>query len=211
VKIRGFRIELGEVEAVLRACPRVREATVAVCGESPAQRLVAYVVPEERGEPSAGELRKALAQRLPHFMVPAAFVTLKSLPLTPNGKVDRRALPEPGAARAEEASFVAPRTPVEELLAGIWAGVLQIDRVGVHDSFFALGGHSLQGMRLIAQVQDAFGMALGVRTLFESPTVAGMALAIARKLMSQADEEALAAALAEIDEMDELAEVAELA
>jgi surfactin family lipopeptide synthetase A len=144
-------------------------------------------------------------------MVPAAFVALESLPLTPNGKVDRRALPEPGGARAEEVAFVAPRTPVEELLAGIWADILQVDRVGVHDSFFDLGGHSLQGMRLIAQVQDAFGLSLGVRTLFESPTVAGMALAIARQLMAQSDEETLAAALAEMSEMDEMAPVAELA
>jgi SagB-type dehydrogenase family enzyme len=122
----------------------------------------------------AGDLRRFLAEKLPAYMVPSSFVLLDALPLTPNGKVDRKALPAPGLdLRAAE--FVAPRTPVEEALAGICADVLDVDRVGVHDDFFQLGGNSILAMQLLAAVRDAFQIELPIRTLFENPTVDGLA------------------------------------
>ncbi len=176
VKIRGFRIECGEVEAALLAHPAVAQAVVVAREEAPGERrLVAYLV--ATGEaPTASELRAHLRRSLPEFMVPQAFVPLAALPLTANGKVDRQALPAPGRARPElEADFVAPRTPAEELLAGIWATVLGVERVGVYDHFFELGGHSLLATQVVSRVRDAFGVELALRTLFATPTVVGLA------------------------------------
>jgi amino acid adenylation domain-containing protein len=201
VKVRGYRIEIGEIEAALAAQPGVRQAAAAVHGEGDVERhLVSYLVMEPGTSPDIAGLRRALAARLPDYMTPAVFILLDSLPLLPNGKLDRRALPKPEKTRLGSAgTYVAPRTPIEELLAGIWSDLLQVERVGVHDNFFDLGGHSLQGMRLMAKIQDAFGISLGVRALFESPTVAGIAVAIAEELMAGADAEVLAAALAELE------------
>jgi amino acid adenylation domain-containing protein len=176
VKIRGFRIELGEIETVLVQHPALRVAVVLAREDLPGdKRLVAYVVPE--GEPTTTtELRHFLQQRLPEYMLPAAFVMLDALPLTASRKVDRRALPAPDWARPElEQAFVAPRTPVEEALAGIWSQILGVERVGIHDDFFELGGHSLLATRVMARVRDDFRMALSLRSLFEAPTVAGLA------------------------------------
>ncbi|HEX2190629.1 MAG TPA: amino acid adenylation domain-containing protein, partial [Longimicrobiaceae bacterium] len=171
VKIRGFRIEPGEVESALSAHPAVREARVVVREDVPGEkRLVAYVV----GEVEAEEVRAFLRGSLPEYMLPAAFVFLDALPLTPNGKVDRKALPAPELASAEE-KYVAPRTPVEEVLAGIWAEVLRLERVGVEDGFFDLGGHSLLATRVVSRVREVFGVELPLRALFEGPTVAEMA------------------------------------
>ena len=183
VKIRGFRIEPGEVEAALAALPGVRQAAVVVRepaedgageqserGERRERRLVAYTA----GPAPADDLRAALRERLPDYMVPAAFVTLDALPLTPNGKVDRKALPEPERQSAPEA-YQAPRTPVEEVVAGIWAELLGRERVGADDHFFALGGHSLLAARVTSRLRRAFGVELPVRDLFEAPTVAGLA------------------------------------
>ncbi|MGH7829001.1 MAG: non-ribosomal peptide synthetase, partial [Candidatus Binatia bacterium] len=143
VKIRGFRIEPGEIEAVLTQHPAVREAVVIKREESAGDgRLVAYIVPQGEPSPTLAELRGFVKSRLPDYMIPSAFVTLHSLPLSPNGKLDRRALPVPGPNRPEVETFVPPRTPVEELLAMIWAQILKVDRVGMHDNFFDLGGHS---------------------------------------------------------------------
>ncbi len=166
VKIRGQRIELGEIEAVLSALPGVREAVAVVRGD----RLVAYVT----GEATGDALSRSLRERLPETMVPAAFVTLETLPLTPNGKVDRKALPAPEWERAEE-SFLAPRTPVEEVVAGIWAELLGLERVGAADHFFALGGHSLLAARVVSRLRRAFGVEVPVRDLFEAPTVEALA------------------------------------
>ncbi len=178
VKLRGFRIEPGEIEALLARHPAVAEAVVLVREDAPGdRRLVAYVVP--RGErPAAGELRQFLKQSLPDYMVPSAFVPMAALPLTPNGKVDRRALPAPDADRAPEEGFVAPRTPVEEVLAGLWAEVLGVERIGVHDSFFELGGHSLLATRLASRLRGVFGVELPLRTLFDRPTLAELAAAV---------------------------------
>ncbi|HYG63657.1 MAG TPA: AMP-binding protein, partial [Thermoanaerobaculia bacterium] len=178
VKVRGIRIEPGEIEAVLAAHPEVRAAAVLVrrSGEGDA-RLVACVVPRTG---AAGdlpdELRQWLRVRLPEAMVPAGWAVLDALPLTPHGKVDRRAL---ASAEAEEpvggAAWAAPRTPTEELLAGLWAGLLGRERVGLHDDFFDLGGHSLLATRLVTRMAGAFGVEIPLRAVFEAPTVAGLA------------------------------------
>jgi amino acid adenylation domain-containing protein len=180
VKLRGFRIELGEIEAALRAHPDLAAAACLLREGGPAgKRLVAYVVAAGGRAPGAGELRRWLGERLPDHMVPAAFVVLDAFPLTAHGKLDRRALPEPQAARPElEAAFLPPRTPIEEVLAGLWADLLAVDRVGVEDSFFALGGHSLLATRLLARVRESFGADLSLRDLFAAPTVAALGRAV---------------------------------
>jgi amino acid adenylation domain-containing protein len=168
VKVRGFRIEPAEVEAALAAHPGVRQARVAVREDAPGdKRLVAYVAGDADGE----ALRAHLRRRLPEYMVPHAFVMMERLPLTPNGKLDRGALPAPGEWAPAGAAFVAPRTPAEETLAAIWADVLRVERVGVHDGFFELGGHSLLATRVVSRIRAAFGVELPLRALFEGPTV----------------------------------------
>jgi amino acid adenylation domain-containing protein len=176
VKVRGFRIEPGEVEAVLAGHPGVRRAAVAA-REDPAggKRLVAYVVPAADAAPSPGELRAWLRRVLPEHMVPGVVVALDRLPLTPAGKTDRRALPEPEAGVAGGAEFVAPSTPVQEILAGIWGEVLGVASVGAADDFFALGGHSLLGTRVVSRIRDALGVEPPLRALFEAPTLAELA------------------------------------
>ncbi|HVL99779.1 MAG TPA: amino acid adenylation domain-containing protein [Egibacteraceae bacterium] len=179
VKVRGFRIECREVESVLTRHPAVTEAVVVAREDSPGdRRLVAYVVGgQEPAEP--GGLRRFLAERLPSYMVPGAFVHLDGLPLSPNGKVAREALPPPGDARAElPTRWVAPRTPTEEAIVAIWSRVLGVTDVGVDDDFFDLGGHSLQATHVVAQVRERFGVAVGVRALLDAPTVAELAAAV---------------------------------
>ncbi|HEX2076721.1 MAG TPA: amino acid adenylation domain-containing protein [Longimicrobium sp.] len=174
VKIRGFRVEPGEIEAALRERAEVHEALVLVREDLPGQkRLVAYVVPREGAEVYSGELRACLQRQLPEHMVPGAFVVLEALPLSPTGKVDRRALPAPEWSGTE--TYVAPRTPAEEILAGIWGEVLGLERVGATEDFFALGGHSLLATRVVSRIRQAFGVELPLRALFEAPTVAGLA------------------------------------
>jgi amino acid adenylation domain-containing protein len=176
VKIRGFRIELGEIETVLSKHPAVREAVVVAREESPGdKRLVAYVVRSQDGASTINELRTFVKEKLPEYMVPSAFVFLDSLPFTPNGKVDRKALPVPGQSCPElEQSFVEPRTPVEELLANIWAEVLKLPKVGVHDNFFELGGHSLLATQLVSRIRERLLVELPLRVLFEKATVADL-------------------------------------
>ncbi|HSF38618.1 MAG TPA: non-ribosomal peptide synthase/polyketide synthase, partial [Thermoanaerobaculia bacterium] len=181
VKIRGFRVELGEIEALLLAQAGVREAAVVVredrsAGGTGIPRLVAYVA----GDSSAvtpGVLQPALREQLPDYMVPTAFVTLAALPLTPNGKVDKRALPAPESQRPEE-DFLAPRTAVEEILAGIWAELLGLEQVGVADHFFELGGHSLLATRAMSRLRSACGVEMPLRDLFEAPILADLAARI---------------------------------
>jgi amino acid adenylation domain-containing protein len=170
IKLRGFRIEPGEIEALLRGHPAVSEAAVAVL--TPA-RLVAYVVGRDGLVPSATELRKHLRERLPAYMVPAAYVVLPALPLTPSGKLDRKALPDPGTE--ERGATLAPRTPTEELVARIFAEVLKVERVGRDDDFFELGGHSLLVTQVVSRVRAACGLELPVRAVFEAPTVERLA------------------------------------
>ena len=180
VKIRGFRIELEEIEAVLGRHAAVRESVV-VAREVAAgdKRLVAYVVAAGSEPPTVGELRRHLKGQLPDYMVPAAFVMLDELPLAPSGKVDRKALPAPDdAGREFAASYVAPRTPVEEVLAGVLAEVLGVVRVGVHDNFFALGGHSLLATQVVSRVREILRVELPLSRFFEAPVVAELAAAV---------------------------------
>ncbi|MET0398145.1 MAG: condensation domain-containing protein, partial [Longimicrobiaceae bacterium] len=171
VKVRGFRIEPGEIEAVLCAHAEVREARVIVREDAPGeQRLVAYIV----GGADAEALRDHLRRSLPEYMVPGGFVAMESLPLTPNGKLDVKALPAPEYGAGED-RYVAPRTPAEEVLAGIWSEVLGTERVGVEEGFFELGGHSLLATQVVSRARQAFGVEVPLRALFETPTVAGLA------------------------------------
>ncbi len=177
VKVRGFRIELGEIEAVISQHPAVQETVVVVSAdEADSQRLVAYIAPHSEQTLRITELRHFLESKLPNYMQPTAFVMLETLPLTPNGKVDRQALSSVEATQLLSASdFIAPSTPIEEILAGIWTEVLGIEKIGIHDNFFELGGHSLIATRVISQIRQVFQVELPLRRLFEEPTVAGLA------------------------------------
>ncbi len=172
VKVRGFRVEPGEVEAALCRHPAVSAAVVVPHGAAADRRLVAYVVGRD-GAPAVPELLRDLREHLPEAMVPSVVVPLERLPLTPNGKVDRRALPDPGTG--ERRVSRAPRTPTEELLAGIWTEVLGLGAVGVDDDFFALGGHSLLATRAVSRIREVLGRELALQRLFELPTVATLA------------------------------------
>ncbi|HEX5223219.1 MAG TPA: amino acid adenylation domain-containing protein, partial [Verrucomicrobiae bacterium] len=175
IKIRGYRVELPEIEAALLEHPGVKDAVVTVREDAPGQkRLAAYCVSRTPG--SASDLREYLKQKLPSHMIPAAFVLLESLPLSPGGKVDRRALPEPGPERPElGVEFVAPRTPVEEVLAKIWGEVLEVNPVGVQDDFFDLGGHSLLAARVLSRIRAQLEVEIPLSGLFNNPTVAALA------------------------------------
>jgi pristinamycin I synthase-3/4 len=173
IKIRGFRIEPAEVEAVLGAWPGISQCAVVVREDRPGdKRLVAYVVPEAGREPDREALRQSMGEDLPDYMVPSLFVTLDRLPLNGNGKLDRRALPVPDYGALSHGR--GPRTPREEVACRIFAEVLGLERVGVDDSFFDLGGHSLLATRLVTRINEATGLGLGVRDLFQTPTVAGL-------------------------------------
>jgi amino acid adenylation domain-containing protein/non-ribosomal peptide synthase protein (TIGR01720 family) len=179
VKIRGFRIEPGEIEARLADHEALADAVVLAREDAPGdRRLVAYVVAHEEA-PTTTELRSHLLETLPGYMVPSAFVALDALPLTPNGKLDRAALPAPEGRPELEGAYVAPRSPAEEILAGIWSDVLGLERVGVDDNFFELGGHSLIATQVVARVRAALGVELPLRRLFEAPTVAALAGVVA--------------------------------
>ncbi|HEX9987859.1 MAG TPA: amino acid adenylation domain-containing protein [Chloroflexia bacterium] len=179
-KIHGFRVEPDEIAATLTRNEAVRECVVVAREDSPGdRRLVAYVVLREPEGAAASDLRLFLRQKLPDHMIPSALVLLEAMPLTPSGKVDRRALPPPEQGRLEEDSgYVAPRDVVEEVLAGMWAEMLRLERVGVYDSFFELGGHSLLAMQLISRIRESFRVDFPLRQMFEDPTVAGMSAAL---------------------------------
>jgi amino acid adenylation domain-containing protein/non-ribosomal peptide synthase protein (TIGR01720 family) len=169
VKIRGFRIELGEIEAILNQHPEIKAAIVLTHH----QQLVAYIVTQQ--ELTVSHLRRFLAERLPEYMIPAYFIFLESLPLTVNGKVDRRNLPIPVPSRTNDITYIVPRSPVEEIIAGIWANVLGIEQVGIEDNFFELGGHSLLATQVISRLRDALNLEIPLKDLFKSPTVTGLA------------------------------------
>jgi acyl-coenzyme A synthetase/AMP-(fatty) acid ligase/acyl carrier protein len=175
VKLRGFRIELGEIETRLSNHDSVATARVVIREDTPEDKtLVAYVVPAEDSVDVA-TLRAHVQAGLPNYMVPQAIVSLDEIPLTPNGKLDRKALPAPdGSAKATE-TYVAPSTPVEQALAEIWQQLLNVEQVGVHDDFFALGGHSLMTIRLITELSEASGQQLSIADVFEQPTIAELA------------------------------------
>ncbi len=200
VKIRGFRIELGEIETVCSQHPEIAQV-VAVVTSSPltspslsagtssnsvtpsgveGSRLIAYIVPRNQPPPAVSELRQFLTTKLPDYMIPSAFVFLETLPLTPNGKVDRLALPAPDLNHRElPETFVAPSSPVEKILAGIWRQVLGVERIGIHDNFFELGGHSLLATQVNSRLRKILGLDFPLRTLFEAPTVAAFSQLLA--------------------------------
>ncbi|MEO6193568.1 MAG: amino acid adenylation domain-containing protein, partial [Thermoanaerobaculia bacterium] len=187
VKVRGFRVEPGEVESALLLHPGVREAVVTAVKEAAGgHRLIAYYVSEGADGPAPAELRIHLRESLPEHMVPSLFVPLAELPLNANGKVDRRALPAPEAvSEADTAPRTPPRNPVEEVIAGIWEDLLGLGQpVGVDDDFFHLGGHSLLAIRLLARLRAVLGADLPVQQVFDAPTIAGLAEAVARALVA---------------------------
>ncbi|WP_238319420.1 amino acid adenylation domain-containing protein, partial [Xanthomonas maliensis] len=183
LKIRGLRIELGEIEAALRACAGVREAVVSAREDAPGdKRLVAYLVSDlpndaapvgDTGALSAEHVRRELATSLPDYMLPAAYVRLDAMPLTANGKINRRALPAPDQAALSREAYVAPQGPLEQTLAEVWSDLLGIEQISRHDSFFALGGHSLMAIKMIERLR-VLGWQLDVRTLFGNPTLIGL-------------------------------------
>jgi amino acid adenylation domain-containing protein len=175
VKVRGFRIELGEIEAALKHHAAVRDVVVVARDETPGRtRLVAYLV--DGGETTDDDMHAFLKERLPDYMVPRAYVRLASLPLSPNGKIDRRALPAPGSDASDTAAYSAPRTDVERILTGIWAEVLGLERVGIHDNFFTIGGDSIQSIRVLVRAHQA-GLSITPVQIFQHQTVAELALA----------------------------------
>ncbi len=173
VKIRGFRIEPGEIEGVLARLPGIAQANVIAREDQPGHKqLVGYVVAQtDAAAPDPVTLRRSLAAQLPDYMVPSAIMVLDRLPLTPNGKLDWRALPVPDFTQQ---SGRTPRTPQEEIMAGLFGQVLRLDWVGIDDSFFDLGGHSLLGTVLISLIRAKLGVEIPLRSLFETPTVAGL-------------------------------------
>jgi amino acid adenylation domain-containing protein len=177
IKIRGFRIELGEIEQALAACKGVREAAVIAREDTPGdKRLLAYLVAQEGCAPAIAELRQSLAQHLPEYMIPSAFVPLESLPLTPNGKLDRQALPAPDAGAYTAETYVAPETPLEHQLVTLWQDLLQHEHLGVTANFFDLGGHSLNAVRLMSAIREVTGTALPISILFKAPTIRALAM-----------------------------------
>jgi amino acid adenylation domain-containing protein len=176
VKIRGYRVELEEVETTLEHHSAIQQAVVLAREDTSVDRhLVAYCIPHNGCTPDIRELRGLLQMKLPDYMVPAAFVVLDALPLTLNGKVDRQSLPAPDQTRPPLfQAFVAPRTPIEELVVDIWASVLGVESVGIHDNFFALGGHSLLALQVISRLRKVFQVDVPLRVLFDAPTVAGL-------------------------------------
>ncbi|HEX7243233.1 MAG TPA: phosphopantetheine-binding protein, partial [Longimicrobiaceae bacterium] len=201
VKVRGFRVEPGEVEAALGEHPAVRAAAVLAREDAAGERvLVGYVV----GDAAEAELRGHLRALLPEYMVPGAWVFLDALPITPNGKLDRRALPAPGeGGGAEDAARVAPRDAVEEVVASIWSEVLGTGPVGVHDSFFDLGGHSLRATQVISRMRESLQVEVPLRAIFDDPTVAGLAAAAVAHEPRPGHAEAVARILRLLDGMTE--------
>ncbi|HLK57869.1 MAG TPA: amino acid adenylation domain-containing protein, partial [Chthonomonadaceae bacterium] len=191
VKIRGFRIELGEIESALREHESVAEVVVVTRQDASGdKRLAAYLVAGETGPMENMALRAFLKERLPEYMLPSAWVWLEALPLTPNGKVDRKALPTPDPELLGDAeAFVAPRTPTEEMLAGLWEDLLNVRSIGMHANFFELGGHSLLATRVMSRLRSLFAVDLPMRVLFERPTLAELAHAVETARQSQSGRE----------------------
>ena len=176
VKIRGFRVELGEIEARLAGYPGVRAAAVIARNDSAGgKRLVAYFATPADQQITAGQLRAHVAASLPEHMIPAAFVRLDSMPLTANGKVNPAALPAPEADSLAAEAYEPPRNEMEKMLARVWSEILGVERIGRNDNFFALGGHSLSAARIVARLQQTFGMDVKVRDLFACPSLSSLA------------------------------------
>ncbi|MBF1989859.1 non-ribosomal peptide synthetase [Fischerella thermalis] len=200
VKIRGYRIELGEISTALSQHPAVRESVVIAREDiSTEKRLVAHIVPTTHATADM-DFRNFLKAKLPEYMIPASFVILKALPLTANGKLDRKALPAPEDIVSRGTTFIAPRTPVEEVLAGIWVQLLGVSQVSIDDNFFDLGGHSLLATQVISRIRITFGVEIPLPLLFESTNLAALAvqIEIAMRGEQQASTEGSAAPIATI-------------
>jgi amino acid adenylation domain-containing protein len=189
IKILGYRIEPNEIVTVLDRHPSIRSSVVVARGSScEEKRLAAYIVMRNGTTPAAADLRSFLQHELPDYMVPSVFVCLGTLPLTPNGKVDRAALPDPDIENTlRDEPFVPPRNPIEERLAKTLTTLLNLNEVSVDDNFFLLGGHSLLGTQLIAKIRGAFGVELGLRTLFDTPTIAELSTEIERLIVAKVE------------------------
>ena len=199
VKIRGYRIELSEIEAALRRDTAVQDALVLARDEAgTGPQLVAYVVGQNL---EIADLRTAVSQTLPSYMVPTAIVPLDTFPLTSNGKIDRRALPAPLATAVAE--YIPPSSDVETVVANIWAETLKLPRVGIHDNFFELGGHSLLGTQLVASLRQTLRIELPLRTLFDSPTVATIAAAVLQPPNNRARVEKVAQLLIKLSQLSD--------
>ena len=201
VKIRGYKVFLGEVEAALRGLDAIAAAIVVGREDGLGNMvLVAYVIAADQPSPTITEVRRALSQKILDYMIPSSFVFLDQLPLLPGGKVDRQALPAPTKDRPNlENHFVAPRTPVEGNLAGIWADVLDLDEIGVDDNFLDLGGDSLRAGQVISRVINKFRVELPLRSLFEAPNVGEMSLIITQSQAQKADQEQVERMLTELE------------
>jgi acyl-coenzyme A synthetase/AMP-(fatty) acid ligase/acyl carrier protein len=203
VKLRGYRIELGEIEAALKEHPALGEALVTVREDAAGgKNLVGYLVARESPAPSINELKDFLRLRLPAYMVPATFVLLEEMPLTTTGKIDVKALPVPEHV-FDEASYLAPRTPIEAQVAAIWSEILGVEHVGVTDNFFELGGHSLLATRVISRIRDVFQLEVPVRGIFETPTVAGLAEIIVQMVAERTGSEEMSTILTELQHLSE--------
>ncbi len=202
IKLRGFRIELAEIEAVLSQHPQIDRVVVTLREDEPGHKyLVAYIV-AEKNKPTTSTLRNFLKEKLPDYMIPAAFVFLAALPLTLNAKIDRRALPAPDTSHRNLAvEFVAPHTPTEQELATIWTEVLRLEQVGIHDNFFELGGHSLLATQVISRLQEAFSLDFSLRYLFENPTIAELSQKVISEQIEQVENDTLAQILGEVDRL----------
>jgi acyl carrier protein len=190
VKVRGYRVEPSEVSTVLSQHPAVQESLVIATEDAPGEKqLVGYLVLSAGITVSATALREYLRQRVPDYMVPASFVAIPNLPVTEHGKVNRAALPSVNGNRLSDEAYIAPRTLVEEELVKILRPLLKLERVGVNDNFFLLGGHSLLGTQVIARVSETFGVDLTLLKLFDHPTVAEMSTEIENLIMSKVETE----------------------
>jgi acyl carrier protein len=205
VKIRGHRVELAEIERALLSLGQFRDVVVVSLEDHPGeQRLVAYLVPVRQTAVTASALRVSLSEKLPDYMIPSSFVVLDAMPLTPTGKVDRSALPAPSRTRPElNTIFVAPRTLFEKELAQVWAEILTLDQVGIHDNFFDLGGHSVAATRVVSRVIRTFQVEVPLQALFAAPTVAEMAAVVTQHQAKKLGEQDLNRILAELESLSE--------
>ncbi|MCT7951981.1 non-ribosomal peptide synthetase [Ancylothrix sp. C2] len=205
VKIRGFRIELGEIETILNKHPHIQQSIVTVCEDKPGEkRLIGYIVGRPESKVTAQQMRVYLNEKLPSYMVPGAFVLLEKLPMLPNGKIDRRNLPIPEIKiTAENENFVAPRTPTEEVIAGIFAELLGISQLSIEENFFELGIHSLLAIQFISRLRDCLGVEISIQQLFHNPTVAELAFTLLQNPSQRTKIESIAPLLLMVAELSD--------
>lgn len=209
IKIRGFRVETEAVESALHSLESVKDAAVKAFDHLSGEKyLTAYIVSSPQSAPTVSALRKALSEKLPEYMIPSVFVMMEKMPLTSTGKTDRSALPEPDRIRPLlDSPYVPPSTEEEKKIADIWAEILELDQVGIHDSFFDLGGNSIQSMRIVSRICRVFHTDLSMRVFFDFPTVAGLAAYITEKRDSSISDTELEKMVAELEMLsDEEAE-----